>query len=152
MTGTVAGGLDAVLDLLVCPHCRLELTRPEPGVLACATGHRFDVARQGYVALLGAGARTDHGDSADMVAARVELLTSGAFAEVSGAVVRALAEPPPVARELAPGGVQLAQRAVLRAVHAHRVGQRYRPGSHSGSSPALVPRERMKSRSERRLR
>ena len=95
MTGTVAGGLDAVLDLLVCPHCRLELTRPEPGVLACATGHRFDVARQGYVALLGAGARTDTGDSADMVAARMELLTSGAFAEVSGAVVRALTEPPP---------------------------------------------------------
>ena len=29
---------------------------------------------------------------------------------------------------------------------------RNRPGSHSGSSPALAPRLRMKSRSERRLR
>ena len=69
-----------------------------------------------------------------------------------GRAAEAVAEPPPVARELAPGGVQLAQRAVLRAVHAGAVGQRYRPGSHSGSSPALAPRERMNSRSESRLR
>ena len=69
-----------------------------------------------------------------------------------GRAAEALAEAPPVARQLAAGGVQLAQRAVLRAVHAGVVAQRYRPGSHSGSSPPLAPRERMKSRSESRLR
>ena len=57
----------------------------------------------------------------------------------------------PVARELAAGGVQLAQGAMLGGVEAG-LAQRYRPGSHSGSSPALAARERMKSRSERRLR
>ena len=57
----------------------------------------------------------------------------------------------PVRGQMAAGGVQLAQGAVLGGVEG-RLAQRYRPGSHSGSSPALAPRERMKSRSERRLR
>jgi hypothetical protein len=65
-----------------------------------------------------------------------------------GRLAEAVTEPPPVAGELAPGGVQLAQRAVLRAVHAHR----YFPGSHRGSPPPLAPRARMKRRSERRFR
>ncbi|MBM9476271.1 methyltransferase domain-containing protein [Nakamurella flavida] len=59
-------------------------------MLACVSGHRFDVARQGYVALLGPGARTDTGDSADMVAARVDLLGSGAYAPIVDAVVQAV--------------------------------------------------------------
>ena len=66
-----------------------------------------------------------------------------------GRAAEAPREARPVRRQLAGGGVQLAQRAVLGGVE---LAQRYRPGSHSGSSPALAPRERMKSRSERRLR
>src|SRR4051812_20745917 len=68
-----------------------------------------------------------------------------------GGAAGALREPRPVARELADGGVELAQRAVLGGVEAV-LAQRNRPGSQSGSSPAFAARERMKSRSESRLR
>ena len=77
---------------------------------------------------------------------------AGSHRAVAQRLGRRAAEAPaqarPVRRQVAGGGVQLAQGAVLGGVEA----QRYRPGSHSGSSPALAPRERMKSRSERRLR
>ena len=68
-----------------------------------------------------------------------------------GRAAEAVGEAAPVARELAAGRVELAQGAVLGGVEAG-LAQRYRPGSHSGSAPALAARERMKSRSERRLR
>ena len=104
---------------------------------ALGGGEAVEAALGGLLAELGDHAAGDRG---------AVLQRSG------GRAAEAVAEPPPVARELAPGGVQLAQRAVLRAVHAGAVAQRYRPGSHSGSSPPLAPRERMKSRSESRLR
>ena len=68
-----------------------------------------------------------------------------------GRAAEAVGEATPVARELAAGRVQLAQGAMLRGIQAG-LAQRYRPGSHNGSSPALAARERMKSRSESRLR
>ena len=51
--------------------------------LRCAVGHSFDVARQGYVSLLPAGAQTGTGDSAEMVAAREEFLAAGHFAPLA---------------------------------------------------------------------
>lgn len=56
------------------------------GIVGCAAGHRFDVARQGYLALLGAGSRTDTADSAAMVAAREEFLSAGHFGPIAAAV------------------------------------------------------------------
>ena len=46
--------IDAVLDLLRCPRCaaRFEI---HGRTLRCAGGHVFDVARQGYVNLIGSG-------------------------------------------------------------------------------------------------
>lgn len=86
-------GLDAALPLLACPVCTERLTRRE-GAVGCAAGHRFDVARQGYVTLLGAGARTDTGDTADMMAARQEFLDGGHFAALTEAIVAAAGDGP----------------------------------------------------------
>jgi len=51
---------------------------------ACAAGHSFDIARQGYVNLLaGAGRRRAGGDSTEMVAARRFFLATGAYERIS---------------------------------------------------------------------
>ena len=94
MTGMVRGaGLTAAVGLLACPHCRAPLAVVEPGrVLGCPTGHRFDIARQGYVSLLGPRARTDTGDTGAMVAARERFLGRGHYAPVTAALA-ALAGP-----------------------------------------------------------
>lgn len=85
------------LPLLRCPHCRTELQQigdDVPGVVGCVAGHRFDVARQGYLPLLGPGGRSDTGDSAAMVAAREAFLDSGHYAPIAEAVRAALSGAP----------------------------------------------------------
>ena len=76
-------GLDGVLPLLACPHCAAALGWVRAAVVGCAGGHRFDVARQGYLSLLGKGSRTDTGDSAGMVAARVAFLGAGHYRSIA---------------------------------------------------------------------
>jgi 23S rRNA (guanine745-N1)-methyltransferase len=80
-----------IAPYLRCPHCRADLSLTD-GVLGCADGHRFDVARQGYVSLLPGAARTGTADTAAMVGARVELLGSGAYDPLTAGVVRAVAD------------------------------------------------------------
>ena len=53
--------LPAVLECLACPYCGLALSEVD-GALRCGNGHAFDLARQGYVTLLPAGARGPGGD------------------------------------------------------------------------------------------
>jgi len=56
-----------------CPHCRLALLASAEGAaLACANGHTFDRAREGYVHLLPANRKRslEPGDNPQMVAAR----------------------------------------------------------------------------------
>jgi 23S rRNA (guanine745-N1)-methyltransferase len=83
--------LDAVLPALRCPHCAAPLTRSGP-VLACPRGHRYDIARQGDVALLPPGGRRHAGDSAPMVTARSAFLGAGHFAPITAAIVAAARE------------------------------------------------------------
>lgn len=78
-----------VLPYLSCPHCAAELDLAG-GSVRCASGHVFDVARQGYVTLL-PGKASVTGDSADMVAARDEFLSAGHYAPIVDAVVAACA-------------------------------------------------------------
>lgn len=78
-------GLDGVLHLLACPHCAEPLTR-SGGTVGCPAGHRFDIARQGYLSLLGNRSRTDTGDSAEMVAARMAFLGSGHYRPIADAI------------------------------------------------------------------
>ncbi len=40
--------LAAVIDLLSCPQCAADLELVD-GAAECDRGHRFDIARQGYV-------------------------------------------------------------------------------------------------------
>lgn len=69
-----------VLAHLVCPHCGVDLVLAGSAV-HCASGHEFDIARQGYVNLL-PGKVSVHGDSAEMVAARAAFLDRGHYAPI----------------------------------------------------------------------
>ena len=110
-------GLDAVLPLLACPLCARSLSRMGD-VVGCGSGHRFDVARQGYLTLLGPRSRTDTGDSADMVTARQQFLDAGHFEPMTRAI-REVAGDGPVLDLGAGTGHHL--RAVLQG-HPDRVG------------------------------
>ncbi len=74
--------MDAFLPLLCCPLCRAKLHRAG-ATLRCAAGHAFDLAREGYVNLLGQGLP---GDSAAMLRARRAFLARGGYAPLAVAV------------------------------------------------------------------
>ncbi|SDS13037.1 23S rRNA m(1)G-748 methyltransferase [Friedmanniella luteola] len=94
-----------VLDLLRCPVCRQPFTLDGGGV-RCAAGHRFDLARQGYLNLLGARP-PQHADSPAMVAARERFLGGGAYAPVAAALVDAAASALTSVRAQRPGAPTL---------------------------------------------
>lgn len=77
------------IGVLACPHCGSVLSGDDDTFL-CSKGHSFDIAKQGYVALLGASSRTDTGDSADMVAARQMFLDAGHYAAIAAAIGRSV--------------------------------------------------------------
>ena len=94
MTDSAATVLDAALPLLQCPHCHGAVYRVLPAAVGCGNGHRFDVARQGYLSLLGSRSRTDTGDTADMVAARAAFLGADHYRPVAQAVASMVARGP----------------------------------------------------------
>jgi 23S rRNA (guanine745-N1)-methyltransferase len=75
--------------LLRCPVCAAEL-EVHGDALGCGSGHRFDVARQGYVNLLGGDARPGTADTPAMVAAREAFLDRGHYAPLAQAVAAAV--------------------------------------------------------------
>ncbi len=77
---TAAVRPDGFKSAFVCPVCRRALFRND-GVLACSGGHRYDVARAGYVNLLQSQRSSErrHGDDALMVAARTRFLDGGYY-------------------------------------------------------------------------
>jgi 23S rRNA (guanine745-N1)-methyltransferase len=80
--------LAGVADRLRCPHCARPLAL-EPGSLVCPGGHRYDVARHGYVSLPAPRPSPHDGDSAQMAAARDEFLDAGHFEPIAAALARA---------------------------------------------------------------
>jgi 23S rRNA (guanine745-N1)-methyltransferase len=70
--------------LLSCPLDQLPL-REGNSCLQCENGHNFDIARHGYVNLLGATDKRsrDPGDSREMVLARREFLNNGHYQPVA---------------------------------------------------------------------
>lgn len=80
--------IDVVVDLLRCPRCATAFA-VDGRSLRCASGHVFDIARQGYVNLTGA-AQPAHADTAAMVAAREALLRSGRYAVLTAALAALL--------------------------------------------------------------
>ncbi|MFW0786671.1 putative RNA methyltransferase [Gordonia sp. CPCC 206044] len=83
-----AAGLRAVEAVLRCPVCTADLrVAPDSGSLVCDdAGHRFDIARQGYVSLLDGRAGHHLSDTAAMVAARRRVHASGVFDSVADTV------------------------------------------------------------------
>ena len=101
---------------LACPVCGADLGRVAEKVFGCSNGHRFDLARQGYLALLGNGSRLDTGDSAAMVQAREEFLERGLYVPIAAAVRDALTHVPAAGPVLEVGaGTGYYLRAVLDA-------------------------------------
>jgi 23S rRNA (guanine745-N1)-methyltransferase len=84
-----------VLEFLACPHCGAGLDLDGHAVF-CPNGHSYDVARHGYVNLLGGDASTATADTAAMVAAREAFFGVEHFAPL----VRAVADE---AQRVAPG-------------------------------------------------
>jgi 23S rRNA (guanine745-N1)-methyltransferase len=83
--------LDDLLPLLRCPHCAAGLRRAGEAV-RCEAGHSFDVARQGYLSLLGREGTAHTGDTAEMVAARERFLGGGHFDPLAAELADAVAE------------------------------------------------------------
>jgi 23S rRNA (guanine745-N1)-methyltransferase len=77
--------LAAVAGALRCPVCA-EPVRLDGGQVACERGHRFDIARQGYVTLTAGQAGPGTGDSAAMVSAREDFLGAGHYRPLADAV------------------------------------------------------------------
>ena len=84
--------LDDVVPMLICPHCGGDL-RVNGASLICSSGHTANVARQGYVSLLGRDAGTHTADSAEMIAARERFLSAGHFDPVAREVAAIAARP-----------------------------------------------------------
>lgn len=76
---------------LRCPHCGASLATAGR-TLACARGHDYDVARQGYVSLSPPRRRMPAGDSAEMVAAREAFLGAGHYGAIAAALGTAVRE------------------------------------------------------------
>lgn len=66
-----------VLACLRCPICAEDFTQVG-NTVRCAAGHSYDLAKQGYLNLLGAA--SPNADNAEMVAARAEFLGAGHYA------------------------------------------------------------------------
>jgi 23S rRNA (guanine745-N1)-methyltransferase len=88
-------------DALACPLDGAALQR-ESGSWRCASGHNFDVARQGYVHLLPVQKKRslDPGDSKVMVAARQRVLEAGYYQPIAEAVSRATLNDAPASTTL----------------------------------------------------
>jgi len=75
--------IDDAIDAwpLSCPLCEAEL-RSSRGTLSCASGHSFDIAREGYTNLLPSQHRISGvaGDVLDMLQARRRFLEAGHYA------------------------------------------------------------------------
>jgi 23S rRNA (guanine745-N1)-methyltransferase len=77
--------LGAVAGRLRCPVCA-GAVRLDGGQLACRRGHRFDIARQGYVNLVAGRPGPRTGDTAEMVAAREAFLARGHYRPIADAI------------------------------------------------------------------
>ena len=80
---------------LRCPNCFQDLSTIDDRVYGCAAGHRFDRARQGYLTLLPPRAPRTIGDDRQMLAARSDLLDSGAYSPIASAITEVVTAVPP---------------------------------------------------------
>lgn len=86
------GVRDDLLPVLACPVCAEPLARVADGSVGCATGHRYDEAKQGHLTLLPAKRRALTADTPAMVDARLRFLGRGHYAPVERALAAVVAE------------------------------------------------------------
>ncbi len=91
--------------MFCCPICGGALER-EHGSYGCGKGHRFDVAREGYVNLLPANRRHSKapGDDSQMVLARSRFLDGGWYAPLRDKLWRLLEQYTPSAANVLDAG------------------------------------------------
>ncbi|MDB6427559.1 putative RNA methyltransferase [Curtobacterium sp. 20TX0008] len=121
---------DDLLPVLACPVCAEPLARVDGGQVGCATGHRFDEAKQSHLTLLPAKRRALTADTPDMVDARIRFLGRGHYAPVERALAAVVAatEAPGVVLDVGSGpGTYLAH--VLDADGPDETALAGRPGS-----------------------
>ena len=85
--------------LLECPACGAALVRADRA-LRCATGHSFDIARQGYVNLLLGHLEPGTADTREMVEARDAFLSAGHYTPIATAVAETVSDAPAAGRGL----------------------------------------------------
>ena len=81
---------DWVCSALVCPKCRFPLLRVG-GSVRCAEGHSYDLSAKGTLNLSPAAGK-NHGDDAEMIAARRRFLETGSYAPLASALADEIAE------------------------------------------------------------
>lgn len=80
--------LPGLVHALRCPHCAASVALAGASV-RCEQGHAYDLARQGYVNLLGAHRPPGAGDTAAMVERRAAFLAAGHYTPITEAIERA---------------------------------------------------------------
>lgn len=98
-------GGTAACSLFCCPLCGGALEKGE-GDYRCPAGHRFDVAREGYVNLLPANRQHSRapGDDKEMAAARARFLEGGWYGPLRDALCRLAERYAPAAPALLDAG------------------------------------------------
>ncbi len=84
-----------IADVLPCLRCPIrgdDLTQAG-NTVRCAAGHSYDLARQGYLNLLGPASA--NADGAEMVGARAEFLAAGHYAPLADRIAALAAETTP---------------------------------------------------------
>lgn len=79
--------------LYLCPLCHAHLQNEDKS-MACNAGHRFDLAREGYINLLPVHHKRskDPGDNVEMIQARREFLDSGHYEPLRSLITSQLAQ------------------------------------------------------------
>lgn len=129
--------LGTVAAWLRCPVCQAALELVERALL-CPSGHAFDVAKQGYVNLLGRGSPAN-ADTAAMVAARDRFLTAGHYDPITRAVAGAV-----------PGARRLLEVGAGTGHHLSRVLD-HLPGAHGLAADVSVPAARRAAKAHPRM-
>lgn len=76
----------------ICPKCKGVLIAGDDGAARCSHGHSYDRAKEGYYNLLLTQKGGDHGDNAEMVAARRTFLDTGAYIPLAERVAERVLE------------------------------------------------------------
>lgn len=129
--------LAEVAPWLRCPVCARSV-HLVGSALTCPGRHSFDVAKQGYVNLMGRPAPAN-ADTADMVAARGRFLAAGHYDPITDAVTGAV-----------PEAARLVEVGAGTGHHLARILHRL-PGAHGLAADVSVPASRRAARAHPRM-